>query len=230
LSRTGKAESFLAFDSDLKGQSVMAQDTLHFGKCHDEPLLIVISGPSGVGKDAVVKRMIERSLPFHFVVTATSREKRENEVDGVDYFFVTPERFEEMIANDELIEYAVVYNQYKGIPKSQVREALKSGKDVMMRLDVQGAARIRTLCPEAVLIFLMPSDEEELYQRLQARKTETDRDLHVRIETARKELERLKEFDYVVVNSNQHLDDAVDTIQSIIRAEHQRVIPRKISL
>jgi guanylate kinase len=208
----------------------MAQDNIHFGKCHEEPLLIVISGPSGVGKDAVVKRMIERRLPFHFVVTATSRERRENEVHGVDYFFVTTGQFEEMIAKDELIEYAIVYNQYKGIPKSQVREALKSGKDVIMRLDVQGAARIRTLCPEAVLVFLMPSDEQELYDRLQARKTETEQNLQIRIETARKELERLKEFDYVVVNPDQQLDEAVDTIQSIITAEHQRVVPRKITL
>jgi guanylate kinase len=208
----------------------MAQNDVQFGECHVEPLLIVVSGPSGVGKDAVVKRMIERKLPFHFVVTATSRERRPEEVEGVDYFFVTKQRFEEMIANDELIEYAIVYNQYKGIPKSQVRNALKTGKDVIMRLDVQGAARIRSLCPEAVLIFLMPSDETELYQRLRDRGTENEDNLMIRMKTAREELKRLDEFDYIVVNSNCHLDEAVDTIQAIISSEHHRVHPRKITL
>ncbi|RMF48853.1 MAG: guanylate kinase, partial [Anaerolineae bacterium] len=195
-----------------------------------EPLLIVISGPSGVGKDTVIQRMKERSLPFHFVVTATTRPPRANERHGVDYFFVSHDEFAEMIEQNELLEYAIVYNDYKGIPKAQVREALASGKDVIMRIDVQGAATIRSLCPDAVLIFLTTGNEEELVTRLTARKTETPEGLKLRIATARKEMQRIVEFDYVVTNPEDQLDEAVDTILSIIHAEHHRVQQRKVTL
>ena len=195
-----------------------------------EPLLIVISGPSGVGKDTVLKRMKECELPFHFVVTATTREPRPEEKDGVDYIFVSSEDFAKMIDEGELLEYAIVYNDYKGIPKEQVRRALASGVDVVMRVDVQGAATVRKLSPEAVLIFLNTEDEAELVRRLEKRKTESPEDLKLRIATARQELKRIGEFDYVVVNSEGHLEDTVDAILAIIKAEHQRVNPRKVSL
>ncbi|MBL8051445.1 MAG: guanylate kinase, partial [Anaerolineales bacterium] len=161
------------------------------------PLLIVISGPSGVGKDSIVQRMIERKFPFHFVVTATTREKRPNEIHGKDYWFVSKEEFARMIDEDELIEYAIVYSDYKGIPKAQVREALASGKDVVMRLDVQGAETVRKLSPQALLIFITCESEEELEHRLRERKTESVDSLSLRIATARKELQRIEDFDYV---------------------------------
>jgi guanylate kinase len=208
----------------------MPSETIDFDLLHPQPLLVVISGPSGIGKDAVLKVMKDRELSFHFVVTATSREKRPGEVDGVDYFFVSRQEFEDMIARDDLIEYANVYNQYKGVPKLQVRQALASGKDVIMRLDVQGAAKIRSLCPEAVLLFLIPSNAEEWYQRLQERNTETPETYQLRVQAARKELERVQEFDYLVLNAQDRLDIAVDTIISIIHAEHHRTNPRKITL
>jgi len=195
-----------------------------------EPLLIVISGPSGVGKDTIVDHMKARGLPFHFVVTATTRPPRQEETHSVDYFFFSKDEFAEMIENDELLEYAFVYNDFKGIPKSQVRGALASGKDVVMRLDVQGAATIRELYPEAVMIFLTTESEEELVNRLKARKTEKPDELKLRIATARKELERINEFDYVVMNRDEQLDEAVDAIKSIIHAEHHRVEQRKVSL
>jgi len=195
-----------------------------------EPLLIVISGPSGVGKDTIVDHMKARGLPFHFVVTATTRPPRQEETHSVDYFFFSKDEFAEMIENDELLEYAFVYNDFKGIPKSQVRGALASGKDVVMRLDVQGAATIRELYPEAVMIFLTTESEEELVNRLKARKTEKPDELKLRIATARKELERINEFDYVVMNRDEQLDEAVDAIESIIHAEHHRVEQRKVSL
>lgn len=135
-----------------------------------------------------------------------------------------------MIEQGELLEYAYVYNDYKGIPKMQVRQALDSGKDVIMRLDVQGAATIRKLAPEALLIFLVTSSEEELVERLRSRKTETADELNMRIAMARQELKRILEFDYVLVNRNQRLDETVDTILAIITAEHHRVHPRKVSL
>lgn len=195
-----------------------------------EPLLIVISGPSGVGKDTVLKQMKKRKLPFHFVVTATTRPPRPDEVDGVDYIFVSTEQFAEMIEKDELLEYAIVYNDYKGIPKEQVRKALASDKDVVMRVDVQGAASVRKLSPEAILIFLTTEEEKELVRRLELRKTESPEDLKLRIATARQEFKRIGEFDYVVVNRQNQLDETVDTILAIMAAEHHRVDPRKVTL
>ena len=196
----------------------------------ENPLVIVISGPSGVGKDAAVGRMKEMGLPFHFVVTATSRPRRPNEVDGVDYHFLTAEQFQDMLDRDELLEHAIVYGQHKGIPKQQVREALASGLDVIMRLDVQGAATIRNLMPDAVLIFLTAASEDELVHRLMQRNTETPEGLHTRIATAHKEMEQVSEFDYVIVNSHCHLDDTVEQIKAIIQAEKCRVEQRRISL
>ena len=195
-----------------------------------QPLMIVISGPSGAGKDTVMQRMQERGMPFHFVVTATTREKRTNEVHGRDYLFVSKEEFARMIDEDELIEHAIVYGDYKGIPKQQVREALATGMDVIMRLDVQGAETVRKMAPEALLIFITTRNEEELVQRLESRNTETADSLAIRIATARKELNRVEAFDYVIVNSDFQLDKTVDSIRAIIDAEHLRVKPRQVTL
>lgn len=202
----------------------------HFYEFKPHPLLIVISGPSGAGKDSVIVGLKQRQHPFHFVVTATNRPQRSEEVDGRDYIFVSTEQFAEMIENNELLEYAIVYGDYKGVPKQQVRQALASGLDVVMRLDVQGAETVRKLAPEAVLIFITPATEEELIARLQERKTESPDALKIRIATARKELDRLDAFDYVVVNRQGQLDHAVDDVMSIIRAEHCRVVQRKVAL
>lgn len=201
-----------------------------FNLYNPQPLLIVLSGPSGAGKDTVLDRMKERNLPFHFVVTATTRPMRPNEVNGRDYFFVSFDEFARMIEADELLEYAIVYNDYKGIPKQQVRDALASGMDVVMRIDVQGAATIRKIVPEALLIFLTTDSEQALVRRLEARQTETHEGLKLRIATARQELKRAAEFDYAIVNSDEHLDEAVDAIQAIIQAEHHKVVQRKVSL
>jgi guanylate kinase len=195
-----------------------------------QPLLIVLSGPSGVGKDATLTRMKELGCPFHFVVTATDRSQRPGEVHGVDYYFVSSEEFAAMLQGDELLEHAMVYGQNKGIPKSQVREALASGKDVIMRLDVQGAATVRRIVPEALLIFLMTPSEEELLRRLKERKTESPEGLKRRIATACEEMKRLPEFDYVVVNRDGKLDETVEQITAIITAEKCRVKQREIKL
>jgi guanylate kinase len=195
-----------------------------------QPLLIVISGPSGVGKDTVLQRMKERRLPFHFVVTATTRARRPGEVEGKDYIFVSRDQFAEMIEAGQLLEHAFVYNDYKGIPRKQVQEALASGQDVAMRLDVQGADTIRELCPEALMIFLTARTEEELVDRLRIRRTEDMENLKLRIATAREELKRVDIFDYLVVNPDQRLDDTVDTIMAIINAEHHRTHPRVVRL
>jgi guanylate kinase len=193
-------------------------------------LLIVISGPSGAGKDTVIQRMKERELPFHFVITATTRPPRADEVHGVNYFFLSKDQFAEMIEQSQLMEYAIVYDHHKGIPKEQVRQALASGIDVVMRLDVQGAATVRKLAPEALLIFITTRSEAEMIRRLEKRMTETLEGLKLRIASAHQEMQRLDEFDYVVVNADDHLDETVDAILAIITAEHHRVQPRKVNL
>jgi guanylate kinase len=196
----------------------------------ESPLLVVISGPSGVGKDMTLKRMQELGYPFHFVVTATTRPKRPDETHGVDYFFISKSEFAEMIEQEELLEYAVVYGDYKGIPKEQVRQALASGKDVVMRIDVQGAATIRKLVPEAVLIYLSAESEEALVRRLRERKTEPEDQLKLRIATARQELKQLGWFDYVVINAENQLEETCHKIAAIITAERCRVHQREINL
>ncbi len=195
-----------------------------------QPLLIVISGTPGVGKDSLIQCLKERDCPFHFVVTATDRPPRPGEVHGKDYFFLTTGEFLRMEREGELLEHAVVYGQRKGIPKQQVREAMASGRDVVMRIDVQGAATIRRLVPEAVLIFLTASSEEELEQRLRARGCDSSEQLQTRIAIAREEMKRLSEFDYVVVNRDGELEQAVEDVIAIIRAEHCRVEPRVVQL
>jgi guanylate kinase len=196
----------------------------------DVPLLIIISGPSGVGKDSVVQRMKEQGCPFHFVVTATDRPCRPDEVHGVDYYFYSKEEFERMIEQGEFLEHAWVYGQHKGIPKAHVREALSTGQNVVMRLDVQGAETVKALIPAAISIFLTCESEEELINRLRERRTESEEALQQRLDTARKEMACIPEFNYVVVNRRNSLDSAVDDVVAIIRAEHCRSVPRRIHL
>ncbi len=193
------------------------------------PLLIVISGPSGAGKDSVIRRMKELGVPLHFVVTMTTRPPRPGEENGKDYIFVSEEEFEKLLREGGFLENAVVYGHRYGVPKEQVKKALESGKDVVMRVDVQGARTLRRLAPEAVFIFLIPSSEEELVRRLRARSTEDEKALELRLSIAREEMKSLEEFDYVVVNADGRLDEAVQKIMAIITAEKCRTKPRRIS-
>lgn len=192
-----------------------------------KPLIIVISGPSGVGKDAVIKKLRESREGIHFVVTATSRPKREGEVEGKDYYFVSKEEFLEMVSRDELLEYAMVYGDYKGIPKQQIREYMAMGHDIVLRVDIQGASTLRRIFRDsAVFIFLVAESELALVKRLIDRKTETKETLLVRIATAREEMNHKKSFDYVVVNAEGKLDDSVKLVDSIIDAEKAKVRQR----
>lgn len=194
------------------------------------PLLVVLSGPSGAGKDTVLNRLRELNPELYFVVTATTRNPRENEEHGRDYFFLSQNEFVHMIEQKELLEWALVYNDYKGIPIEQVRRAFASGQDVLMRVDVQGAATVRSLAKDAVLIFLMTESEQDLIDRLMERKSESPDELRLRIATAHKEMARIDEFDYYVINRTGQLDDTVTQVMSIIHAEHQRVVPRRVVL
>ena len=206
----------------------MTSQSEPFDLLHPQPLLIVISGPSGIGKDSVLNELKRRGLPFHFVVTANTRAPRPEEVHGVDYLFISREEFLAGVERGEFLEHAKVYNDLKGIPRWQVDNALKSGKDVLLRVDVQGAETIRGLYPEAVLIYLIPRNYAEWYNRLVCRKTESAEDLKTRVEISVKEVEKIGFFDYVVVNAENLLCQAVDDIISIIRTEHLAVNHRKI--
>ena len=194
------------------------------------PLLIVLSGPSGVGKDAVLSRMRELEKPYHFTVTATTRARRPGERDGVEYMFVAEQRFREMIAGDHLLEWAEVYGNYYGVPREHVASALSAGRDVIIKTDVQGAATIRKMVPEALSIFLAPPSDDELKTRLNARLTESAEALALRLETAKAEMEQASHFDRIVVNHRGRLDDAVREIEEIVAAEKRRIPPRRISL
>jgi guanylate kinase len=194
------------------------------------PLLIVISGPSAVGKDAVVQRLLEDTEWFAFVVTVNTRPPRPGERPGVDYHFVTREQFQRMVADGEMLEYAPVYDDFKGVPTAGVRQALATGKDVVLRLDVQGAATIRRLCPEALLIFIAPEDESVLLERMRSRPGDKPESQELRLAAVQQEMQCVEAFDYVVPNRTGQLERTVDAIRAIITAEHHRVHPRKVSL
>ena len=194
------------------------------------PLLVVLSGPSGVGKDAVLNELRKVDRPWHFAVTATTRAMRPGESDGVDYIFLDPDTFARMRERDEFLECAEVYGRWYGVPRSQARDALHSGKDVILKIDVQGAATIRSMAPEALLIFLIPPSVADLRQRLQGRMTESAPELERRLRTAEEELTRIQEYDYRVVNENHGLQQAAADIDAIIAAEKCRVTPRLVQL
>jgi guanylate kinase len=194
------------------------------------PLLVVLSGPSGVGKDAALAQLKKLDRPWHFVVTATTRPPRPGERDGVDYIFLDTETFRRLKERDDLLECAEVYGRWYGVPRSQVRQAFKEGRDVILKVDVQGAATVRQLAPEAVSIFMLPGSFQELQDRLAERMTETSPEMERRLKVAREELRQVGDFDYRVVNSTGHLDRAVADIDAIIVAEKCRVVPRVVQL
>ena len=195
-----------------------------------KPLLIVISGPSGAGKDALLTRMKKSGYPLKYITTVTTRARRARERDTVNYHFVPTTKFQEMIKNNELLEWANVYGNWYGVPRQAVKEALDSGQDVMVKVDTQGAATIKKILPEAVFIFVIPPSMEELVTRLKQRRTELPFDAALRIKTAEEEIKQLPLFDYVVINKRDKIDQAVSEIKAIITAEKCRASPRKIAL
>ena len=195
-----------------------------------KPLLIVLSGPSGAGKDAILSRMKKSGYPIEFITTITTRPQRAEEKNNIDYHFVSVESFQRMIENKELLEWANVYGNWYGVPREPVKRALDSGQDVTVKVDVQGAATIKKILPQVVFIFLVPPSMEELATRLKQRHTESPFNLALRMKTAEKEMKKLPLFDYVVVNRQDEIDLAISEIEAIITAEKRRAIPREIRL
>ncbi|MCL0091858.1 guanylate kinase [Dehalococcoidales bacterium] len=194
----------------------------------EKGLLIVLSGPSGAGKDAILTRMKELNYPLEYITTVTTRPQRAKERDNVDYHFISKEKFQEMITGNELLEWANVYGNWYGVPRQPVKQALDEGRDIIVKVDTQGAATIKKILPQAVFIFLMPPSMKALATRLKKRHTESPFDLALRLKTAEEEIKQLSQFDYVVVN--KQINQAVSQIKAIITAERCRVNPRKIAL
>ncbi len=192
------------------------------------PLLIVLSGPSGVGKDAVMAGLRALGRSWHFAVTMTTRPMRAGEKDGTEYHFVAPDTFLSLRGAGELLESAEVYGNWYGVPKQQVRDAMEKGLDVLVKVDIQGAESIRTLAPGAVCIFLAPADMGELRKRLEYRASETGAVLEERIQAAWREMEHLPKFDYHVINKDGCLEEAVRNIDAIVTAEKCRAAPRRV--
>ena len=200
------------------------------GDRSSRPLLVVLSGPSGVGKDAVLARMSKLGRPFHYVITATARPKRAGERNGVDYHFLSRKEFQQMIDKHQFLEWANVYGNYYGVPKDEITSALSKGVDAIVKVDVQGAATIKEILPQAVFIFLMPPSVEELEKRLRRRRSESSEDLALRLEKAKGEIKSLPLFDYVITSRQNKLDEVVSQIDAIVVAEKRRVKPRIVEL
>jgi guanylate kinase len=195
------------------------------------PLLIVISGPSGVGKDAVLESLKNRlDIPFCHIVTATTRKKRPEEIDGIHYIFMTKHQFEIEMKNNRFLEWARVYENYYGVPRESVKKALKTHRVVIIKVDVQGARHLKSQVPHAVYIFLMPASKLELSHRLLGRGNIDEEEFNIRLGKAEEELKAYEVFDYVIENRKDDLDYSVSKIAAIIDAELCKVKYMSIKL
>jgi guanylate kinase len=194
------------------------------------PRVFVISGPSGVGKDAVIQEMRVQLPAFHYAVTATTRPRRPGEIDGVHYHFMEIDDFERLVEEGEFLEHAVVYGNLYGVLKQRVRSALSSGQSVVIKVDVQGARTIRAIIPQAILIFIAPPSMSELLHRLRDRKSDDFDVVIARLNTATQELTVASKFDYLVFNETNRLTETVESIATIVNGEEFRIAQMEITL
>jgi len=190
-------------------------------KIMNKGLLIVLSGPSGVGKGTVCKALMKRAANLTYSVSATTREPRAGEIDGVNYFFKTRDQFEHMIKHDQLLEHAEYVGNYYGTPRDFVEKTLEQGKDIILEIEVQGALKVKEKFPEGIFIFLLPPSMDELKDRIRGRGTETDTVIDHRMNAAVEEIAMMQHYDYAVVNDE--IDKACERIESIIIAEHCKI-------
>ena len=186
-------------------------------------LFIVLSGPSGVGKDTILNKMKRAGIKYHRIITITTREKRNGEIDGKDYYFTSIAKFKKMIKEGQLIEWAKVYNNYYGVPLESVKKSLNQQKDVIIKVDVQGVATIKNIIPGTIAIFLTLPSDEELERRLQNRGDESIDAIKLRLKTSKEEYKKLHIFDYIVENSKNNVELTISKITAIINAEKCRI-------
>jgi len=191
------------------------------------PLLVVLSGPSGVGKTTLTRALVEQGWPGYIVVTATTRRPRNGEIDGVHYHFCSHQQFQEMLRTNQLLEHAEVHGNQYGVPVAPVREQLASNRDVILTIDPQGANTIRHRAKGAVFIFLAPESLEDLTSRLDLRGQDSPEQRALRLINAEREMAQLPSYDYVIINRRERLQDAIDQLRAIMLAEHCRVNPRR---
>jgi guanylate kinase len=193
-------------------------------------LLVVVSGPSGVGKDTIIDALRARSAAseYHYVVTCTTRPPRPGEVDGSSYHFLSPERFTALRDAGAFLEWAEVHGNWYATPRAEVRRALAGGRDVILKIDVQGAAAVKALIPDALLVFVVPPSLETLFRRLRTRATETAQQLELRQRNAAIELARAGDYDHVVLNEDGLVERTAERIEAIIQAERARHPDRRV--
>ena len=191
------------------------------------PLLVVFSGPSGVGKTTVTNELVRQGWGGHIVVTATTRRPRPGEVDGRDYHFLSQSEFQQKLERGELLEHAEVHGNWYGVPATPVREKLAQGTDVLLTIDTQGARTIRVRTQGALFVFLAPRSLDELVERLNGRGADTPEQRTLRMLNAEREMAELPQYDYVIVNQQDHLADSIAQLWAILRAEHCRVHPKR---
>lgn len=207
-----------------------ADDLIGYLRALRRPRVFIISGPSGVGKDSVIEQLRVRFPDEFFAVTATTRDRRPGEIDGVHYHFLGEQEFRDRLANGEFLESANVYGNLYGVLKGPVRAALARGLDVFIKVDVQGAAEIRRIIPSAISIFLAPDSAGTLLQRLKHRKTDDPAELLARFSTATRELSVAHEFDYVIFNDQDRLDAALEDIVAVVKTERNRTDQSEVHL
>lgn len=189
-------------------------------------LLIVVSGPAGVGKGTVVRKMMEYDKDIIYSISVTSRPSRQSEIDGVNYYFITREKFEEMIKNNQLIEWVVYCDNYYGTPKEFVTREIEAGKVVLLEIEVEGAIKIKQQYPDCVLCFILPPDFTELENRLRGRGTETEKSIMGRLSRAKEELKLIEHYDYLIINDS--VNNAAENFYGIVRAEQMKTTRNKI--
>ncbi len=214
----------------LETESTVPQREVTSPQPLKQGLLFVLSAPSGTGKDTVINTLKRQGMDFYVVSSVTTRAPRPGESEGNPYYFVSQETFDRMVANNELLEYANVHGNWYGQPLKQIKANLQAGRDVLLKIDVQGAATVRKKLPNAIFIFLVPGSLEDLVERLNARQTETEEERERRLNDARNELAQQEYYEYVIENRQGRLSEAVERLRAIILAEHCRTRPRYVSM